>query len=313
MCLDLCMLWHEELGSLRTAVCQANGLLAEELQVTFSHTHATGVLGKERSGLPGGHLIAPYLDKVTSRVVEIVGSALKSLRPGAITYGAGRCDLGQNRDFWDAERGEFVCGFNPGGPTDDTVLVARFSDAQGRTLATLVNYACHPTTLAWDNTLISPDFIGAMRELVEGAMQVPCLFVQGASGDIGPREGFVGDVKVADRNGRQLGYAALAALESLPEAGTVFEYAGAVISGATIGTWKHNEIDPRSRERKGRWRSRVWTIDLPYHANLPEARNRSRARSGKPTKSTCARATETRSTHAIATPRRSVSFACSCG
>ena len=81
---------------------------------------------------------------------------------------------------------------------DDTVLVARATDEQGRTLATIVNYACHPTTLAWENTLISPDYPGAMREVVEGATRAPCVFLQGASGDVGPREGFVGDVRVAD-------------------------------------------------------------------------------------------------------------------
>ena len=42
------------------------------------------------------------------------------------------------------------------------------------------------------------------------------MFLQGASGDTGPRDGFVGDTEVADRNGRQLGYAALSALESIP-------------------------------------------------------------------------------------------------
>ena len=37
----------------------------------------------------------------------------------------------------------------------------------GRTLGTIVNYACHPTTLAWQNTLVSPDYVGALREVVE--------------------------------------------------------------------------------------------------------------------------------------------------
>ena len=49
----------------------------------------------------------------------------------------------------------------------------------------MVNYACHPTTLAWENTLISPDFPGAMREVVERATAAPCVFLQGASGDLG--------------------------------------------------------------------------------------------------------------------------------
>ena len=46
-------------------------------------------------------------------------------------------------------------------------MLARVTDPRGRLLATMINYACHPTTLAWDNTLISPDYIGALREVVE--------------------------------------------------------------------------------------------------------------------------------------------------
>src|SRR5262249_37493223 len=148
-----------------------------------------------------------------------------------------RCRLAANRDYRDESSGQYVCGFNPSGPADDTVLVARAADEAGRTVATFVNYACHPTTLAWQNSLISPDYVGAMREVVEQAAGAPCVFLQGASGDLGPREGFVGDVAQADRNGRQLGYAALAALEGLPPPATRFRYAGPVVSGATLGTW----------------------------------------------------------------------------
>src|SRR4029077_5200487 len=126
---------------------------------------------------------------------------------------------------------------------------ARVTDDAGATFATIVNYACHPTTLAWDNTALSPDYVGAMRETVEGHTGAPCLFLQGASGDLGPREGFVGDAAVADRNGRQLGFAALSALTALPKPGTHFRYSGAVESGATLGTWMQEPI-PFDRQRE---------------------------------------------------------------
>ena len=195
--------------------------------------------------------------------------ARQSARPATLVYGTGRCALAAERDFWDAARGHYVCGFNPEGECDDTVLVARATDEQGRTLATIVNYACHPTTLAWENTLISPDYPGAMREVVEGATRAPCVFLQGASGDVGPREGFVGDVRVADRNGRQLGYAVLAALEGLPPPRTRFEYQGPVVSGATLGAWSHVPLPEDSLEAKSRWRLRRWSVDLPYRDGLP--------------------------------------------
>ncbi|HMF17729.1 MAG TPA: hypothetical protein VKE98_11015, partial [Gemmataceae bacterium] len=152
---------------------------------------------------------------------------------------------------------------------DDTVLVARVTSADGSLLAAIVNYACHPTTLAWQNTLLSPDFPGAMREVIENATEAPCVFLQGASGDLGPRDGFVGDVEIADRNGRQLGYAALAVFESLPPPLTRFTYTGPVVSGATLGTWAHVPLAETDLDRLKTWQQRRWTIDLAYRADLP--------------------------------------------
>jgi hypothetical protein len=151
------------------------------------------------------------------------------------------------------------------------VLVGRVTGTDGRLLATLVNYACHPTTLAWQNSLISPDFPGATREVVEEATGVPCVFVQGASGDIGPRDGFVGDPAVADRNGRQLGYAALSAFESIPAPATSFGYQGPAISGAMLGLWDHVPVDDVGRDAHARWRRRRWTVPLAYRRDLPSS------------------------------------------
>lgn len=58
---------------------------------------------------------------------------------------------------------------------------------------------------AWENTLISPGYIDAMRELVERDTGAPSLFLQGANGELGPREVFVGDIAMADRIGRRAG------------------------------------------------------------------------------------------------------------
>ena len=122
-----------------------------------------------------------------------------------------------------------------------------------------------------DNTLISPDYIGAMREVVERDTGAPCLFLQGASGELGPREGFVGDIAVADRNGRELGYAALAALTALPEAGTKFCYAGPVVSGATLGEWKHEPLEQEELNSKAAWQRTGWREPLTYRAGQPTA------------------------------------------
>lgn len=225
-------------------------------------------MSRSRAHLPGGELIGPYLDFLAEEITLLAVEAKEHAAPATMVYGVGRCALAAHRDFWDEAAGRFVCGFNPAGPADDTLMLVRITGDDGAIRGIIANYACHPTTLAWDNTAISPDWIGAMREVVEGATRAPCLFLQGASGDLGPREGFVGDHAIADRNGRQVGYAALAALQGLPQPGTRFEYAGPVVSGTLIGTWKHVPQTPSDV-----WQWETITVNLPYRADLPTVEN----------------------------------------
>src|SRR5262249_41469571 len=65
---DLCLLWAGERAALAEAVCRRAGLAREQLAVTFSHTHAAGLLGLERVNLPGGDLIPPYLAMLAERL-----------------------------------------------------------------------------------------------------------------------------------------------------------------------------------------------------------------------------------------------------
>jgi hypothetical protein len=269
LALDHCVMGAMEHKHLVGHVSEISGVAEEEVLVVFSHTHGAGLMGLDRAALPGGDLIAPYLHSLGEKAGGLVKQCLASLKPAGIAYGRGRCGLAAHRDFWDGERQRFVCGFNPGVAADDTVIVARVTADDGKILASMVNYACHPTTLAWENTLISPDYIGTMREVVERETGAPCLFLQGASGELGPREGFVGDTAVADRNGRELGHAALSALTALPTAGTKYRYTGPVVSGATLGAWKHEPLSPGELAGKATWHLKRWKEPLKYRPGQP--------------------------------------------
>lgn len=258
--LDLGWLRRAEMAQLLDRLRAATGLDGENLMVTFSHTHAAANLDRERASDPGGEHIAPYLEALPQRILAAIEEARAALTPAELVFGHGRCDLAMNRDCRDDERDIYVCGPNPGTSCDDLVTVGRATALDdGRPLCTLVNYACHATTLAWENELISPDYVGAMREVVEGVIPAPCIFLQGAAGDLGPRYGFVGDAAVADANGRQLGYAALSALTALPPPGRELHYQGPVISGATLGVWRYGEA---GGEAIATYRTRELALDL---------------------------------------------------
>ena len=223
---------------LRGALLDALRLDPARLLLNLSHTHAGPGLCAEDRALPGGEMIEPYVARVKEAAVRAARSALDSCRPATLSWNYGRCALACDRDLPDPARPRVICGFNPRVQADDTVLVGRVADDSGRILATIVNYACHPVTLAWDNTLISPDYIGAMRDVVEGNTSgAPCLFLQGASGELAPREEYLGDTAVADSHGRQLGFAALAALEGMLPAGQALVFSGVQESGAPLALW----------------------------------------------------------------------------
>jgi Neutral/alkaline non-lysosomal ceramidase, N-terminal len=266
---DHCLLDAAEIANLRAAVSAKLGIAPGTVQIALSHTHGAGWLSRSRSHLPGGDKIGPYFDSVAAICADIASTAKTNAKPATFLYGTAKCSLAAHRDFWDESSKQFVCGYHPDGPADDTVMLAKVVADSGEFLGSIVNYACHPTTLAWQNTLISPDYIGAMYDVIERETGAPCLFLQGASGDLGPREGYVGDTAVADRNGRELGYAALSGLESLPAAGTSFEYSGPVVSGATLGSWEHRPLSESELKRQGVWNCRSIVVELPYRIDLP--------------------------------------------
>ncbi|GAB3327090.1 neutral/alkaline non-lysosomal ceramidase N-terminal domain-containing protein [Larkinella ripae] len=237
---------------LRSGILEALSLDESRLLFCLSHTHAGPSLSRDDATKAGGHLVEPYLQQLQEQTIRAIRTALAGAQPATLTWSYGTCDLAVNRDLPDRERNRYICGLNPEKSADNTLLVGQIADEQNRVLGTLVNYACHPTTLAWENRLISPDYIGAMREVVEQTTHAPCLFLQGASGELSPREQYVGDVRIADAYGRQLGYAVLSTLEAVLPAQTRLSFAGVVESGAPLAIWEKTAYAPSTTLRAER-------------------------------------------------------------
>jgi len=249
--------------TLRTAILEAFQLGPSQLMFCLSHTHAGPGLFSEDATKPGGEYIIPYLKLIREQAVSAVQKALSMASLSTLSWRYGKCSLATNRDLPDADSDRLLVGFNPDEPADDTLLVGRIANSEGRITGTIVNYACHPTTLAWDNKLISPDYVGAMRELLEENCAAPCLFLQGASGELAPAEQYSGDCGLADAYGRQLGHAALSVLETMFPANTGLALDQVVESGAPLAVWKKKSLRPSTVLSAGQ-------VDIPMALkNLP--------------------------------------------
>ncbi len=241
--------WWKNSGDewiLRSKLLKALALEPSQVMFCLSHTHAGPSICRDDASSTGGQFIEQYLHLILESAIRATQQAGATAIPATLTWHYGKCALATNRDLAQPDKERFVVGFNPEQEADDTLLVGRVTDGQNRIFGTIVNYACHPTTLAWDNRLISPDYIGSMRETVELQTQAPCLFLQGASGDLAPAEQYVGDTGVAETYGRQLGYAVLATLEAMLPPQTQLSFSKVVESGAPLAIWERSAHESSS-------------------------------------------------------------------
>lgn len=218
-----------------------NTFQLEESQLIFclSHTHAGPSICSNNSDRKGGEHIVPYLNQLQETMAGLIRESEEDLVAGTLSWEYGKCALATNRDLPDESDQSYLVGYNPAVPADDTLLFGHIMAETGLPVCSIVNYACHPVTLGHENRLISPDFVGEMRDAISSRTQAPVLFLQGASGELAPRVQYVADTAIADAHGRQLAYSALSVYEGSLPAGTGYRFKQELPSGAPLGIWEY--------------------------------------------------------------------------
>ena len=200
------------LDELRQRVRKSSGI--SYVFVTASHTHSGPVIqDRYKQGTP------PWESDALGKIAAAIDEAHHHTVDARLGTGYGITYIGYNR-LRPAENGTVTfMGRNPTkvptSPVDPTVSVLRIDDANGRPLAILVNYACHPVIFGGDSIEYSADFPAVTVSTVQNGMEGKplCLFVQGAAGDINPFDATTplqeGAVEARNTAGRQLGEEAL--------------------------------------------------------------------------------------------------------
>ena len=196
----------------------ATGIPVEHIRLGASHTHAGPSLSRGKG--PVGADLTQYekmmnshravvADKLIGAIVEANGRLTPVHAYGMVGTGS----INVNRRFRGAGNDDNppAVGLNFKEFVDHELPVIRIDDAAGKPYAVLVNFQTHGTVLAYENQVVSPDWIGSMRNTVEAALPgATCLYFQGAAGNQGPIEGYSGDLELAHRLGGILGHEAAA-------------------------------------------------------------------------------------------------------
>jgi len=232
---DIQILTNERADQIRAAVSQATGVPAQYIRACATHTHSGPV--PYQSWIEKGYeLVDPWFGDLARWCAEAASEARANLQPVEVRVGRGECHINSNRRCV-APTGERFLGVNPDGPCDHEVIVVQFDFPGGAPVATLVNYACHGTVMGPLNRLVTPDFPGAMKRVVEEAVGGRCIYLQGSAGDQGPVQGFQADTKVYRQLGRVLGHEVAKVALGLNAIPTALKLREVVPSGAPLGMY----------------------------------------------------------------------------
>jgi hypothetical protein len=150
---------------------RVKGAGIDPIFLVASHTHHGPVLELDHWPDPR----KPYTRQLEGKIADVILQAVGRLRPARLGAAERTLRLNRNRHSRRADA-----------PVDRTLRVLRVEGIDGKPIAHAVNFAAHPTLLDGKVLKFSADYPGAMARLVERETGVPCLFLQGAAGDLSP-------------------------------------------------------------------------------------------------------------------------------
>jgi hypothetical protein len=160
------------MAAIRRRVKETTGI--EHLFLVASHTHHGPVIELDDWPTPQ----TSYVRQLEAKLALLIIEANQALRPARLGIATREVAYNRNRHSRRADR-----------PVDRELLVLRVEDEQGKPIAHAVNFAAHATMQ--DNKLrkFSADYPGTLADRVEAETGAPCLFLQGAAGDLSTNPG----------------------------------------------------------------------------------------------------------------------------
>lgn len=192
---DLLGVTSSFVSSTREKITSLTGIDGRDVMIACTHTHSgpgsifLRVIGKSDEA---------YQDQLGKKIAGAVYLALQNMEEVSIGLGVTKEELAASRRVRWPDGSIRFDWLDPNTVPDEIidkelgVLTARYAD--GRTMAVLINFACHPVTMGGSVfNLISPDFPGVATTLIEkvkGDGSI-ALFFNGAYADTHPRNDLV--------------------------------------------------------------------------------------------------------------------------
>ncbi len=149
---------------------QVPNIPPENILIGSTHNHS----GPDCYGFPdqNGKTSADlkYIDSVCDELAKAINQAHSKLQPANIKTATGPA------------RGKIAYNYYAEKLYDPRCHVVEFLDFQGDSIATLINYACHPEVIGSDQGILSPDFVGPLYDRIRKRTGGTGIFMNSAIG-----------------------------------------------------------------------------------------------------------------------------------
>jgi hypothetical protein len=182
---------YGESNILRNEIANKLEVTRDKVMLCFSHTHSA----------PNVSIEQEYFRFLRKQVLLGVCEAEKNVAPIKAVWGNTEADIGINR------RDEY-------GVLDRRVGILKIVDADTDNLRLLIlRVTAHGNVLFGDNYLISSDFIGVTRKLLEERYSCKVMITQGASGNVKPK--YAGSIEALNNMAFEINNAVATWIEKL--------------------------------------------------------------------------------------------------
>lgn len=168
-----------------------HGLERSEIMLAVSHTHCGPVVGHNLGTMYNldekqQQLVKAYTKELREKLIDLVGAAMKTLKPAQVAWGTGYTTFATNRrENVEKEVPKLRELGKLKGPVDHEVPVLCVREPDGKVRAFVFGYACHATVM--DFYQWSGDYPGfAQLELEKRYPEATALFFAGCGGDQNP-------------------------------------------------------------------------------------------------------------------------------
>lgn len=206
--ISLDLLWYhkKDVAAIRRLIANQTGIPAGNIMICCTHSHSGHIAASFAEFTPQQLEAMPTAEEIQALNARIADSAVVAYhRLSQVELGSGVRICGSESGIGGNRRDPV------NGMVDPSLQLLAVRDKNKRLIGCIVKYALHPSTMHEDNTLVSSDYVGYLREAIKKTYpDAYVLFIQGTAGDQSNRhtrvyKGFA----EAERIGTVLGNAAV--------------------------------------------------------------------------------------------------------